>query len=443
MPEIMHDIKNLCDNLVRLLIGKTGSATDGYSGWSKDAKHRSDCKRLGVFPEVWDGGKLPWRLTAEERKMLDQRTSRIAWPHYVEPLYYRGASFWKKPNRMWKCRRKYRLLLFFLPVLLRDCVPKVREAVVLIASALRRLEGQSYSAAVAKSMGILPGSRAIKKSEIDAMHADLLRGLVLLEGCVPIGNLIPSTHHFVHYGGYTKTHGILRLFWMMAFERLVYVARLVCCSCHNPKMCAVVLRYNKYLKNLVRDMYQAEVNLSRNVVVDAACAFDRLDSYVTTDYGCHTCVLSGETRDRLTQKEFDHLMHVGCPINDIFDASVYCIAKIMGKHFRSGEWGCYPRCGSVFTMVLNGRSVYGRVNKFVRVAGDTCPGYACVSWFSEPTYSNCLCPKVGLNGEDIEREVNACVVKITQLDPAQVAVESVPDSNDYYMIRDSGYDTRR
>ena len=153
--------------------------------------------------------------------MLDERTSNIAWPHYVEPLYYRGASFWKKPNRMWKCRRKYRLLLFFLPVLLRDCVPKLREAVVLIASALRRLEGQSYSEEVAKAMGILPGSRAIKKSEIDAIGADLLRGLILLEGCGPVGNLKPSTHHFVHYGDYTKTHGILRLFWMMAFERLV------------------------------------------------------------------------------------------------------------------------------------------------------------------------------------------------------------------------------
>ena len=221
VPEIMHDIKNLCDNLVRLVIGKTGNAADGYSGWSKDAKHRQDCQRLGIFQEVWDGGRLPWRLTKRERLMLDKRASNISWPHYIEPLYYRGASFWRKPNRMWKCRRKYRLLLFFLPVFLRDCVPAIREAILLIASALRRLEGQVYSADVAKSMGILPGSRAIKKDEIAAMHKALLKGLVLLEGCAPIGNLKPSTHHFIHYGAYTKSHGILRLYWMMAFERLV------------------------------------------------------------------------------------------------------------------------------------------------------------------------------------------------------------------------------
>ena len=42
-----------------------------------------------------------------------------------------------------------------------------------------------------------------------------------------------------------------------------------------------------------------------------------------------------------------------------------------------------------------------------------------------------------------EGEVNTCVVRITQIDPSQVSVERVPDTNDYFMIRDSGYDTRR
>ena len=214
-------MKNLCDNIVRLLIGKTNSGEDGYSGWSKDKSHRKHAEKLGVFQTIWsdNGGPLHWRLTKEERNLLDQRTANIVWPHYVEPLYYRGASFWKKPSRMWKSRRKYRLLLYFLPVLLRDQVPRLRKAIVLLASALRRLDGQvrSYESAVA--MGILPGSRAINHEEIDCIHQDLIIALVLLEGCSPIGHLIPSTHHFVHYAEYTKTHGILRSYWMMAFER--------------------------------------------------------------------------------------------------------------------------------------------------------------------------------------------------------------------------------
>ena len=153
--------------------------------------------------------------------MLDVRTGNIVWPHYVEPLYYRGFSFWKKPSRMWKSRRKYRLLLYFLPVLLRDQVPRLRKAILLLTSALRRLDGQVHSYEQTKANGILPGSRAIKHEDIDSIHRDLVISLALLEGCFPIGHLIPSTHHFVHYAEYTKTHGILRSFWMMAFERSV------------------------------------------------------------------------------------------------------------------------------------------------------------------------------------------------------------------------------
>ena len=153
--------------------------------------------------------------------MLDARTDNKTWAHYLEPLYYDGASFWQKPSRMWKSRRKYRLLLFVLPVLIRDVVPQLREAINLLASSLRRLDGQVHSYERAILLGILPGSRALGHAEIDSINDDLIRALVLLEGSVPVSYLIPSMHHLVHYGEYTKTHGILRTFWMMAFERYV------------------------------------------------------------------------------------------------------------------------------------------------------------------------------------------------------------------------------
>ena len=55
-------------------------------------------------------------------------------------------------------------------------------------------------------------------------------------------------------------------------------------------------------------------------------------------------MLSGEcTRDRVTQVEFNDLMHIGCPVDDIFDVSVFRIARIMGYHFRFGEWGDVTR----------------------------------------------------------------------------------------------------
>ena len=71
--------------------------------------------------------------------------------------------------------------------------------------------------------------------------------------------------------------------------------------------------------------------------------------------------------------------------------------------------------------------------------------YLCVSWFSESVYVNSLCPRVTgtLDGSDIERDVGGRVIRITQINPTQVSVEVVPGSDEFYMIRDSCYDTRR
>ena len=132
---------------------------------TKDSTHRKQARNLGIFPEIWlppppapaDGPPpppapaaapveaIPWHLTKEQIDLLERRMSRIMWPHYMERLYYRGASPWKKPGRSWKCRRKFRLLWFLLPVQLRndDMVPALRAALVLMAWAIRRLQGQS------------------------------------------------------------------------------------------------------------------------------------------------------------------------------------------------------------------------------------------------------------------------------------------------------------
>ena len=208
-----------------------------------------------------------------------------------------------------------------------------------------------------------------------------------------------------------------------------------------------VRRYNKYIKNLVTDLYQAEVHLSGKVTVDSACYYDQLAKHQVgfTSDRLHECLLTSPLpRERATIEELDDVIHLGSSVTDQDELTVYNIAFILGKHFRSGDWDKIGRCGSVVTFVVNGRSLYARVVRFLKstVHGELCPGYASVRWFSEPTYENCLCPRVTLNGEDIEREVGTNVVRITQIDPSQVAVERVGDGS-FYMIRDSGYDTRR
>ncbi len=412
---------------MKLLVGKVSGC--GYQSWNKDATHRQQCKTLGIFEELWpeNGGHLHWRLTTEQRLLLDQRMSHISWPHHVEPLYYKGCSFWKKPGHMWKARRKYRLLFFVLPTQLRDQVPRFRNALLLFAWSIRRLVGQVHCFEYAtKVLGILPGSAAVIIKNIIGIHRDLVRSLALFEGCTPIDHLKPAMHHYAHYGISTIKFTILTILWMMGFER-----------------------YNKHLKNHVRNVRHPEINLAHtSSQTETANYFELMEEmFDLPDDLYHKCCLSmpGRQDSLLSELEVGSLRVLGSNVEDIFALREYNIAFIMGKHFRSAEWGKH-RCGSVNTCVICGRSVYARVNKFFTVDGDDCEGYASVSWFGVPEYPLGGSPLVvRCREEEPQGLVDAygCVVKITQIDPSQIMVERDENTGYCWMMRDSGYDTIR
>ena len=124
----MHtDSKLVLEMLVKVMVGKGLGVYEemegGYRSWSKDTSHRREAKVLGIFSNIYPeraaagaasassaagaaSASLPWRLTKEEIKILDKRMGRIVWPRYIDCLYYDGCSFWVKPGRMWKTRRK-------------------------------------------------------------------------------------------------------------------------------------------------------------------------------------------------------------------------------------------------------------------------------------------------------------------------------------------------
>lgn len=218
------------------MVGKGLSTRDdmegGYKSWSKDATHRREAKVLGIFRDIWPdrNGPLPWRLTKEQLKVLDERMKKTVWPHYLDPLFYEGCSFWVKPGRLWKSRRKSMLLCFLLSTQIRDMVPALREAIDVFVWALRQLDGQVHSYDAAQKLGVLPGSRVIDKRKLKEIHKALIRGLSLLEGALPPSHLNPGMHHFVHYVLYTQTHALLRVFWMFGFERFVLLIVRLCCS---------------------------------------------------------------------------------------------------------------------------------------------------------------------------------------------------------------------
>lgn len=125
---------------------------------------------------------------------------------------------------------------------------------------------------------------------------------------------------------------------------------------------------------------------------------------------------------------------------DTLEINAFATACIMGVHFRAGQWGRYPTCSSVITCVVNARSVYGYVNKFLQIENDNCPGYASVTWFGIPQYplgSNRLEVVVSCDGSVLDREIG-CILKVTQIDPSPVVIE--PDGDNYRMMRQSGFD---
>ena len=82
----------------------------------------------------------------------------------------------------------------------------------------------------------------------------------------------------------------------------------------------------------------------------------------------------------LSDREKDGMKMLG--VTSFRDYKVFKVAKVLGVHFRCGEWGC-RRCGSVITTIYRGISRYCIVNAFVQVQGKA---YASVTWLSVPTY---------------------------------------------------------
>ena len=159
---------------------------------------------------------------------------------------------------MWKAARKFRILFSIMPTTLRDQVPKFEKALLLFAWSMKRLLGQTYSYDFAKILRILPGSRAVNKGDIPLFGRDLRRAFVLFEGCTPIDHLKPVFHRGVHYPQATEDFSLLDIIWMMGFER-----------------------YNKHLKNHVRNPQCANINMANATAqTDTANYFDLLEEDV-------------------------------------------------------------------------------------------------------------------------------------------------------------------
>ena len=204
------------------------------------------------------------------------------------------------------------------------------------------------------------------------------------------------------------------------------------------------IRYNKHAKSLVRDMSHPEAHLANSASQDVAARYVNLkeSGYKVSTDSCHFCVLSVPKRhDHPTETELADLRYLGLAV-DPFDIKFYAVAHIMGVHFRAGEWGQRPRCGSVVTCVMGGQSLYARVNRFLKIRSEDGPGYASVTWFSKPEYptGTPIVVKVGEDDGGLDA-LHGCVISIDLIDPSRVMVECLTQPvGEYFVMRDSGFD---
>lgn len=206
-------------------------------------------------------------------------------------------------------------------------------------------------------------------------------------------------------------------------------------------------RFNKHVKNLVRNASQPEAHLANSATQYAGAKFFNFARALRFDFNVareHNCVLSVPTKCLpLSTEVLGDLRLLDCDV-DSLAVSTFAVAHIMGIHFRANEWLTGNRCGSVVTCVVDGQSLYARVIQFLKVDNDVCPGYAIVEWFSVPQYPYhaWLVPVCTLDGHEID-DTNGSVIRITDIQPSQITVGRNTTNDLFFMMRDSGYDVTR
>ena len=124
----------------------------------------------------------------------------------------------------------------------------------------------------------------------------------------------------------------------------------------------------------------------------------------------------------------------------------HATAVIGGKKFTANESLTRgKRCGSVVTMVVGGRSVYGLVKKFIRVVCRCmrCCDFALITWFPLPIYpdGDPVTVRINWGGVDVNHIGTVRVVSLNDIQPARVAVWLEPRHSCMYMMRYEGLDT--
>ena len=368
-------------------------------------------------PIVVSVGKrpLPWRLSKRVLMLLDQRTLNIVYPRYTPSCSRDGQSFWLNPNRVWRTADKIVAFLVIMPTSMRGCGLPVRIAIRRLVYGLRLLEGQCVSETRALALHVEPGSRPLHASDVQKARLLIAEGLSYLHGSVPPSAIVPASHCLLHYADYAATHGVLKWYWLMSFER-----------------------FNKAVKNSVGNKNHPMASAAASHVRTASARHaDWCDASV--HYAKPKCCCRGRGISWIPEgaELADLVSDIGCDCCTIQDLQHRTMqhsgADVLGRRFTAGEplRGVHlphyhnMRCGSVATAVIEGRSQYGLIERFISCscAYQERRHYAVLKWFSTPEYpdGDPLLVRVDTRADPAAHLPRA--IPLNDLDPSRVLFE--------------------
>lgn len=350
---------------------------------------------------------LPWRLTVEARANVNRRTTRLCYPHYTPVCHIGEDSFFNRAG-CWRTASKLLAFLVILIPVLQGFVQPFREGLRRVVYGLRILKGQTCSANEAATLNLEFTNIFLRRSDIDMAKLLIILGLCIIEGVVPICLLVPAIHCLCHYGDGAALWGLLRLLWMMHFER-----------------------YNKKCKNLTANKNFPFQSLSGALVRDATARYYR---WRRSDPASRTAdpiktELCGDGKLVVLAHTLSTKIKLTCECR-VDNSMVYSHkrASIGGRHFVAGE-SLIPgkRCGSVIIRNMGGGTVYGLAKQFVRVVCD-CVGrvhnFVVVTWLPRPVYPDRdpLTVNIHVGGVNFNRMTNRTVSSLRDIQPSRVIV---------------------
>ena len=348
---------------------------------------------------------LPWRLSPQAKETVNRRATTLCYPHYTPVCHVGKDSFFNRAG-CWRTASKLLAFLVLLVPLLFGFVKPFREGLRRVVYGLRILQGQTCSFNEAKSLNLEFTNIFLRNSEINKARRLILEGLAIIEGCCPICLLVPALHCLCHYGDGAALWGLLRLLWMMHFER-----------------------YNKKCKNLTANKKFPFRSLANALVRDATARYYRWRrSKPASSTEAIRTELCGTAKPFVLVRTIARQIKLKCGCR-VSKCSIFSHGKavIGGKRFVPGE-SLIPgkRCGSVVIRVVGGRTVYGLVKKFVRIVCGCVRvrDFVVVTWFPIPVYpdGDPLTVHVYLNGADVNNLNNHTVSSLYDIQPCRVIV---------------------